>query len=146
MAPGALIHAVKVCSAVSSPCSGIAILQGFEYALDPNGDGDMSDAVDIINFSIGSSYGLPFDDDSSQAVNAAAALGVLVVVSAGNSGDLPYVTGTPAAAVGALSVANTKVPSAFLQRIEVAGRPYNGEFQPWSAPLESVLVGQGMKK
>ena len=53
VAPGALIHAVKVCSAISSACSGIALLQGFEYALDPNGDGDMSDAVDIINISIG---------------------------------------------------------------------------------------------
>ncbi len=53
VAPGAKLYAVKVCSAVSSSCSGTAILQGVDFALDPNGDGDLSDAVDVMNLSLG---------------------------------------------------------------------------------------------
>ncbi len=33
-----------------------------DFALDPNGDGDTSDAVDVINMSLGSSYGQEQDD------------------------------------------------------------------------------------
>ena len=54
VAPGASLYGVKVCSAVATSCSGVAILQGIEFALDPNGDGDISDAVDVINLSLGS--------------------------------------------------------------------------------------------
>src|SRR5262249_16771359 len=62
VAPGASLYAVKVCSAVSSSCSGIALLEGIEFALDPNGDGDISDAVDVINMSLGAAYGQIQDD------------------------------------------------------------------------------------
>ena len=54
-----------------------------EYAVDPDGDGDPSDRVDVINMSLGSPYGQPFDDDLAAAVDAATALGVLTVASAG---------------------------------------------------------------
>lgn len=40
VAPGVSLYAVKVCSAVDSICNGIALIQGMEYAIDPNGDGD----------------------------------------------------------------------------------------------------------
>jgi len=53
IAPGVDLYAVKVCSAVSTSCSGVAILQGIDWALDPNGDGDISDADDIVNLSLG---------------------------------------------------------------------------------------------
>ncbi len=53
VAPGAKILAVKVCSAVSSSCNGVALLQGVDFALDPNGDSDLSDAVDVMNLSLG---------------------------------------------------------------------------------------------
>ena len=43
VAPGADIYAVKVCSSVSTSCSGIALIQGMDFAVDPNGDGDTSD-------------------------------------------------------------------------------------------------------
>jgi subtilisin family serine protease len=43
VAPGASLYAVKVCSSVSTSCSGIALIQGMDFALDPNGDGDLSD-------------------------------------------------------------------------------------------------------
>lgn len=144
VAPGASLYAVKVCSAVSSACSGVALIQAMDYILDPNGDGDTSDRVDIVNMSLGALYGQSFDDDLSQAVEHASALGVLTIASAGNSSDKPYVTGTPAAAPSALSVAQTSVPSAFLPLMQVLAPAsivgqYQAVFQPWSAPLVAPI-------
>ena len=140
VAPGVDLYAVKTCSAQSSACSGVALIQGMEFSVDPNGDGKTKDAVDIINMSLGSSYGQPFDDDLSAAVENASALGVLTVSSAGNGADKPYVTGTPSSAPTALSVAQTQVPSASLQIIDVDGVGYPAVFQSWSVPLSGVLT------
>jgi len=144
VAPGVSLYAVKVCSSVSTACSGIALIQGMEYAADPNGDGKVKDRVDLINMSLGSDYGQPFDDDLSVAVNNATKFGILTVASAGNGSDKPYVAGTPANASTALSVAQTSVPSAFLPLMQViAPAPIVGQypaiFQPWSAPLTTVI-------
>ncbi|RIK29161.1 MAG: peptidase S8 [Anaerolineae bacterium] len=146
VAPGVKLYAVKVCSSVSTSCSGIALIQGMEFAVDPNGDGKTKDHVDVVNMSLGSQYGQPFDDDLSYAVNQATLIGVLTVASSGNSGDKPYANGTPASAATALSVAQTSVPSAFLQFMRVNSPPsiagdYSAVFQPWSAPLASNLTG-----
>jgi subtilisin family serine protease len=111
MAPDALLYAVKVCSAVATSCSGVALLQGMDYALDPNGDGDTSDAVDVINMSLGSPYG-QIEDDLTLAATNAVKLGVVVVVSAGNSANRPYIVGSPSTGVGVISVAQTQTPSA----------------------------------
>jgi len=110
VAPGASLYAVKVCSSVSTACSGIALIQGMEFAVDPDGNGNPSDAVDVINMSLGSDYGQAFDDDLSAAVDNATTLGVLTVAAAGNGGDKPYIVGTPSTAASALSVAQTSVP------------------------------------
>ncbi len=146
VAPGASIYAVQVCSSVSPSCSGVALIQGMEFAVDPNGDGDPKDHVDIVNMSLGSSWGQPFDDDLVLAVNNASALGVFTVASAGNSADNPYATGTPAAATTALSVAQTHVPSSALNFMTIdlpaaAAGDYLAVFQPWSAPQTSVISG-----
>jgi len=109
LAPGADLYAVKVCSAVLRPCSGVALLQGVDWALDPNGDGDISDAVDIMNLSLGSSYGQP-EDDLTLAVDNAVRAGVVAVVSAGNSADRPFIVGSPSSASRAISVAQTSLP------------------------------------
>jgi hypothetical protein len=111
VAPGAKLMAVKVCSAVSSSCNGVALLRGMDYALDPNGDGDLSDAVDVINMSLGASYGQVENALVGASANAVD-LGVVVVASAGNSADKPYVTGSPSMTPGVISVAQTQVPSA----------------------------------
>ena len=144
VAPGADLYAVKVCSSVSSSCSGIALINGMNFAVDPDGDGDPSDAVDVINMSLGSLYGQAFDDDLALAVDNATALGVLSVISAGNSSDKPYANGTPSSAATALSVAQTNVPSAVLPLMEVTAPGsiagfYQAVFQPWSVPLASVI-------
>lgn len=141
VAPEADLYAVKVCSSVSSSCSGVALIQGMEFAADPNGDGDTSDRVDIINMSLGSNYGQSFDDDLALAVNNATMLGILTVASAGNGSDKPYVTGTPAAALTALSVAQTHVPSAALPFIKVGGVDYPAVFQAWSVAPTSAITG-----
>mgnify|MGYP001820271770 CR=1 FL=1 len=146
VAPGVDLYAVKVCSAISSSCSGVALIQGMEFSVDPNGDGDPSDAVDIINMSLGSGYGQPFDDDLSQAVENASAVGVLTVSSAGNFGDLPYCTGTPSSAPSALSVAQTQVPSAklfFMNVIEpeAAAGLYDAVKYPWTPDPAGLIQG-----
>lgn len=147
VAPGVDLYAVKVCAAFASSCNGVALIKGIEYALDPNGDGDTRDHVDIINMSLGSDFGQAFDDDLAYATNIASAAGVLTVASAGNGGDFPYITGTPGAASSALSVAQTQVYSAInptamqvLEPAALAGN-YEAVFQPWSAPLSSVMEG-----
>ncbi|HEY5808920.1 MAG TPA: S8 family serine peptidase [Povalibacter sp.] len=111
MAPGASLLAVKVCSAVATSCNGVALLLAVDFALDPNADGDMSDAADIIHLSLGSDYG-QVEDDLTAALQDAVDLGVVVVASAGNGSNKPYVVGSPSIAAGVISVAQTQVPSA----------------------------------
>ena len=53
VAPGVDLYAVKVCSSITTGCSGIALIQGMDFAVDPNGDGKAKDRVDIINMSLG---------------------------------------------------------------------------------------------
>lgn len=145
VAPDVSMYAVKVCSAVASSCSGVALLLGMDFALDPNGDGDLSDRVDLINMSLGSPYGQWMDDDLSIAVEVATANGTLTVASAGNSSDKPYVTGSPAAAPSALSVAQTAVPTEVLPLLTVIAPegmgPYASAFQPWSHAIDAVVSG-----
>lgn len=143
VAPGVDMYAVKVCSAVSTSCSGVALLLGMDYALDPNADGDTADHVDLINMSLGSDYGQARDDDLSAAVETATELGVLTLAASGNASDKPYITSTPAAAPSAISVAQTAVPSDVLPLLEVVTPdglgPYPAVFQEWSAELTDAL-------
>jgi minor extracellular serine protease Vpr len=101
VAPDASLYAYKVFG--KSGSTGVTT-QALEMAADPNGDGDVSDHVDVVNMSLGSAYGHP-DDPSAVATNLAVDAGIIVVASAGNSGDIPYITGSPAVAEKAISVA-----------------------------------------
>ena len=143
VAPGASLYAVKVCSSVSTACSGIALIQGMEFAADPDGNMDPSDHVDLINMSLGSPYGNPFDDDLSAAVDNATALGIMTVTSCGNSSDKPYASGSPGNALTALATAQTNVPSAVQPLLEVVDPigydPIAAVFQDWSAPLTTRI-------
>jgi subtilisin family serine protease len=111
VAPGTQLYAVKVCSSVSTACSGVALLEGMDFALDPNGDGDISDAVDVVNMSLGSNYGQR-EDDLSEASAIASRFGVVVVAAAGNAADRPYIVSSPSTTPEVISVAQTQVPSA----------------------------------
>ncbi len=102
VAPAATLYALKVFGdgGGSTNLTSLAI----EWALDPNGDGDMSDHLDVINMSLGSPFGEPNDPSAISAHNASLS-GIIVVTSAGNEGNVPYITGSPGAAHGAISTA-----------------------------------------
>ncbi|HET7399652.1 MAG TPA: S8 family serine peptidase [Intrasporangium sp.] len=101
VAPNALLYALKVFG-----CEGSTnvVTQALDWAADPNGDGDVSDHLDVVNMSLGSSFGSPQDPDAT-ASNNLAALGTVVVASIGNSGDVYEVGGSPGNATRALAVA-----------------------------------------
>jgi minor extracellular serine protease Vpr len=111
MAPGAKLLGIRVCSAIATSCNGIALLLAVDFALDPNNDNDLSDAADIIHLSLGSDYG-QIEDDLTAALEDAVDLGIVVVASAGNGSNKPYVVGSPSIGPGIISVAQTQVPSA----------------------------------
>ncbi len=140
IAPGVDLYGVKVCSSVSTSCSGVAILQGLDWSLDPNGDGDISDAVDVVNMSLGSSYGQE-QDDSAFAANNLVNAGVVVVASAGNSADRPFIVGSPSSAPGVISVAQTSLPDDLQWVIQTsAGTTItNAVLQSWSPAPTGVI-------
>src|SRR6185369_392497 len=104
VAPGAQLYAIRVFG-----CTGTTLLlpQALEWALDPNRDGNLSDHLDVVNMSIGSSFGPNGDPTSMAAADNAAKAGMIVVASAGNSGDTHMITGSPAAATRVISVASS---------------------------------------
>ena len=104
VAPAADLYAIKVFNDTSGSTD--LTSQGIEWALDPNGDADMSDHLDVINMSLGSPFGEPNDPSAISSDNASK-LGIIVVASAGNEANVPYVTGAPAIAPRAISVAAT---------------------------------------
>ena len=81
------------------------VVAGIEAATDPDGDPTTDDAADIINMSLGGG-GNP-DDPVSQAVDNATALGVAVVISAGNNGSGYQTIGSPGVARTAITVGAT---------------------------------------
>jgi minor extracellular serine protease Vpr len=93
VAPKADLYAVRVFG-----CQGSTdvVVDAIDWAVDND--------MDVINMSLGSSFGTK-DDPSAVASTNAARAGVVVVASAGNSGFSPYITGSPATADGAISVA-----------------------------------------
>lgn len=93
-----------------------------EWAVDPNGDGDFSDHLDVINMSLGAGYGSEYDT-SAIASNNAALAGVIVVASAGNSYDTYYITGSPAVATRAISVASSIDAQDIMDAFEVTAAP-----------------------
>ncbi|NJO13273.1 MAG: S8 family serine peptidase, partial [Gammaproteobacteria bacterium] len=142
MAPGASLVAIKVCSAVATSCNGIALLKAMDFAIDPNGDGDTEDAVDVINMSLGSDYG-QIEDDLSLAATNAIKLGVIVVASAGNGANKPYVVGSPSIGPGVLSVAQTQVPSAIAYPLVITAPAAIAGTYGNTATLEWSPIGAG---
>ncbi|HSN76882.1 MAG TPA: S8 family serine peptidase [Anaerolineae bacterium] len=143
VAPGVEFYALKICSSVSTSCSGLALLQGMEWAADPDGNGLFDDRADVLNMSLGSNYGQP-SDDLSAASETAVALGTVVVASAGNGGNFPYIAGSPSTARSVISVAQTSVPSAVLYRIR-RDTPtpviMDANWQSWSAAPTGPITG-----
>lgn len=128
VAPDALIYALKVFGRDGSTNLTINAL---EWAMDPNGDGDVSDRVDVVNMSLGSDFG-PFEAESPElvAVDNLTAMGVVVVASSGNAGGSSYVTGTPAGASTAIAVAASTTGWLTAPYMEVEGYEAQVPYQP----------------
>jgi uncharacterized repeat protein (TIGR01451 family) len=75
-----------------------------DWASDPNGDGDFTDHLDVIDISLGNWFGDPASFEAEAAQNAAR-VGAIVVASAGNSGDTYFVHDGFASAPLAISTA-----------------------------------------
>jgi subtilisin family serine protease len=142
VAPGAKIYALRACSSIASACSGVALLESMDFALDPNGDGDLSDAVDVINLSLGSAYGQK-EDDLSQACANAVHMGVIVVAAAGNDGDKPYVLSSPASTPEVIAAAQTQVPSAQQYPLLINSPASIAGSYPNTATVDWAPVGAG---
>ena len=93
VAPKADIYGIRVFG-----CEGSTdvTVDAIEWAVDND--------MDVINMSLGSSFGTK-DDPSAVASTNAAKAGVIVVTSAGNSGPSQYITGSPGTAEGAIATA-----------------------------------------
>jgi subtilisin family serine protease len=103
-APGAGLYSLKVFGDIggSTNLTGEAL----DWAADPNGDGDYSDHLDIVNMSLGADAS-PADDPDNLLVDKLTHLGTLVVVASGNAGDITDMGGSPGDARGSLTVANS---------------------------------------
>ena len=120
MAPGASLLALKVFSDEGGSTD--LVTDAIDMALDPDGDGAIDDRVDVINMSLGSAFGDPADPSAVAARNAVDN-GVIVVASAGNRADVPYVTGSPAVAPGVISVAASWPGNRVHPALAVTGHP-----------------------
>jgi subtilisin family serine protease len=113
VAPGASLYALKVFG-----CNGdTAVVElALEWAVDPDGNGDFSDHLDVVNLSLASPIG-DRDDPTSLAADNAVLAGVMVVAAAGNDGAQHFLVGSPATADRVLAVAATWDPDdTFLAR------------------------------
>ncbi|MGW4114336.1 S8 family serine peptidase [Actinosynnema sp. NPDC004786] len=124
VAPKASLYALKVFG-----CTGATALVGpaLDWALDPNGDGDFGDRLDVVNLSLGGDFGGQ-DDPDSLFVRKVVEHGVVVVASAGNGGDFYDVGGSPANTPEALAVANTRDAFSVLDGVEVGGEARPGQY------------------
>jgi len=115
VAPGASLYALKIFG-----CSGSTnvITEALDWAADPNGDGDLSDHLDVVNMSLGADYASSEDPDAV-ATNNASLAGVTVVAASGNGGDLFDVGGSPGNAVRAIGVAASDDSQDIVDALEV---------------------------
>uniref|UniRef100_UPI00356180D6 S8 family serine peptidase n=1 Tax=Pseudoalteromonas sp. TaxID=53249 RepID=UPI00356180D6 len=105
VAPDVTFHAYKVLSDEGWGYSS-NIIAAIERAVDPDGDINTDDAVDIINMSLGG--GGNASDPTSIATNNAVDAGVIVVVAAGNDGYYGAINNSsPASAEKAITVASS---------------------------------------
>ncbi len=117
VAPGARIYALKIFGCFGTTNMADAAL---EWAVDPNSDGDFSDHLDVVNLSLGSTYGAA-DDPTAVAANNAVIAGVVVVASAGNSGDTNFVGGSPAVADRVIAVAASQDSTDVMDGLPISG-------------------------
>ncbi len=102
LAPLCQLYALRVFG-----CTGSTALaaEALEWAMDPNGDGNMIDRLDVVNMSLGSVNGVQYGSGYQEIIENAALIGMIVVASAGNESDSYYNTGSPAVSTRIISTA-----------------------------------------
>jgi len=143
-APLAGLYALKVFGDGGGSTSLAAL--AMEWAVDPDQDGDFSDHLDVVNLSLGSSFGSSNDAEAS-IYSAAVAAGVVVVIAAGNDGDVNFILGAPGSTPEVVTVAATSIGDYGALRVNspdgVAGLKEQGSGSPDPAvitPLTGNLV------
>ncbi len=156
IAPGARLVALKI---YGPPGSGIyvdeevdVVISALDWCARVNlglvVEGLAPDSIDVVNMSLGEPWGqgAPLFEE---AVAALVEQGVVVVASAGNTGDQPYVLGAPGAARGVLSVASTSIAGDRDQIVSSSSRgpSRHGRFGPSlaapGASIDSASHGTG---
>jgi hypothetical protein len=138
VAPKAWLGSYKVFGSpgVNDGASEAAILKAIDDAV--------ADGMDVINLSLGSDLVTRLEDDALvQAVERASALGVLVVVAAGNNGPDPGTIGSPATAPSAVSVGSTVSDRVFAAAALIGNVPYiavPGSRSNGASPVQGRLV------
>lgn len=93
-------------------CYGSTSSSNVATAIDDAVSGRFGVQADVINMSLGSAFGYGRDDTLrflyGSAIPNAIAAGTVVVASAGNNSDTYFITGSPAATPGAISVASMR--------------------------------------
>jgi minor extracellular serine protease Vpr len=139
VAPKAWLGNYKVFTASSETTRTDVILKAIDDAV--------ADGMDVINLSVGSPLApRPADSISVQAVERAAAVGVVVVASAGNEGPDPFTISSYATAPSAIAVGATASDRIFGTAVVLDGgglylaTPGNGPRpeEPITAPLADV--------
>jgi len=142
VAPEAKIYAYKVLNE-NGFGSDSDVISGIERATDPNNDFNFSDHADIISMSLGGP-GDP-DDPKSQSIDNAAAIGVVPVIAAGNSGPGRFSITSPGTARKAITVAANDDPGNMANFSSRGPVYWNGEylFKPdISAPGVSICAAE----
>jgi subtilisin family serine protease len=105
MAPEADLYALKVFGDTKAATASALTTAALEWAVDPDGDGDFGDHLDVVNISLGADYGISGGYEIDVYRNAIDA-GLVVVAAAGNAWNIQFVTSDPCAAEGVICVAN----------------------------------------
>lgn len=143
VAPDASLYSLKVFGKTGTTN---LVLDAIEWAMDPNGDLNMSDHVDVLNISVDSVFGAyDANDPVLMALEAASAIGVFVVAPAGNGGNSSYIVGSPSISDSALSVAASStgyqtVPIIVYNDGTEKNMPYNTSSNPFSVAITADFV------
>jgi subtilisin family serine protease len=129
VAPRANVISYKACEGEDVGCPGSWTLAALNQAV--------IDGVDVINYSIGGSNVNPWTSNGALAMLGARNAGIVVAVSAGNSGPDVSTVRSPSDAPWVLSVANTTHGRRYVNRVRLTG----GATPP---PNGGVLDGQGL--
>ena len=138
VAPLAKLYAYKVWDVGNSTDD--VLVAAYERAVDPNQDGNVADAVDVLSFSGGVDYGT-LNSLEAKAAQRVVNLGTVFVASAGNSGHQAvgfssYIVGTPAVARGVIGVA------ASIDEFLATTLTVNSSPDPITLPDNGILVHQ----